>query len=307
VHGNRTERDAAAARGIPDAGSLTILVTGATGNVGSELVAQLLAAGVPVRALVRSADTKLPDGVHLAVGDLNEPDSVAPALEGVRGVFLLSGYRDMPALLERAREAGVQRVVLLSGGSAVASDLDNAISRYMLGSEEAVRGSRLAWTILRPFAFMSNAFRWLPQLRTGDVVKLPFARVASAVIDPNDIARVAATALLDGGHEDQVYRLSGPESLLPADRVRVLGAVLGRDLRFEAQSDEEARSEMNASMPPEYVKAFFSFYVDRTLDESQVLPTVEEITGEHPRTFEQWARLHVDAFRSSAASEPIAS
>jgi uncharacterized protein YbjT (DUF2867 family) len=282
-----------------------ILVSGATGNVGSELVDQLLARGVPVRALVRSADAELPAGAQAAVGDLNEPDSVSPALDGVHGMFLLSGYRDVPALLERAGEAGVERVVLLSGGSAVASDLDNAISRYMLASEAAVRRSGLAWTILRPFAFMSNAFRWLPQVRAGDVVKLPFARVANAVIDPYDIARVAATALLEDGHDGQAYRLSGPESLLPADQVRVLAAVLGRDLHFEAQSDEEARAEMSTSMPAEYVAAFFSFYVDGTLDESRVLPTVEELTGERPRAFEQWARLHADAFRSASATAPI--
>jgi uncharacterized protein YbjT (DUF2867 family) len=283
-----------------------ILVTGATGNVGSEPVDQLVAAAVPVRALIRSPETRLPNGVQPHVGDLNKPESVNPALQGVKGMFLLSGYRHMPALLECARAAGVERVVLLSGGSAVASDLDNAISRYMLASEEAVRGSGLAWTVLRPFAFMSNAFRWLPQLRASDVVKLPFAQVANAAIDPYDIARVAATALLDGGHDGHAYRLSGPESLLPGDQVRVLGEVLGRDLRFEAQSDEEARAEMNASMPAEYVKAFFSFYVDGTLDESQVLPTVEKLTGERPRTFEQWARMHADAFRSTRSERTAA-
>ncbi len=290
----------------PDVGSRVTLVAGATGNVGSDLVDQLVAAGVRVRALVRSADALLPDRVEPVVGDLNEPDTVVPALRDVRGMFLLAGYRDMPALLERACEARVERVVLLSGGAAVASDLDNAISAYMLTSEEAVRQSGLAWTILRPFAFMSNAFRWLPQLRAGDVIKLPFAQVATAMIDPYDIARVAAAALLDDRHGGHVYRVSGPESLLPADQVRVLGAVLRRDLRFEAQSDEQARCEMSASMPLEYVAAFFSFYVDGTLDESQVLPTVEQITGERARTFEQWARIHADAFRSPAAASPIA-
>jgi uncharacterized protein YbjT (DUF2867 family) len=288
-------------------GSPLILVAGATGNVGSELVGQLVGAGVQVRALVRSADANLPDGVHFAVGDLNEPNSLAHALEGAKGMFLLSGYRGLSALLKRAREAEVERVVLLSGGSAVASNVENAISRYMLDSEEAVRGSGLAWTILRPFAFMSNAMRWLPQLRAGDLIKLPFAEIANAVIDPHDIARVAAATLLDRGHDGQAYRLSGPESLLPADQVRVLAAVLERPLRSEPQSDEEARAEMSANMPAEYVAAFFSFYVDGTLDESQVIATVEKITGERPRTFEQWARLHADAFRSATATERVAS
>jgi uncharacterized protein YbjT (DUF2867 family) len=274
-----------------------ILVSGATGNIGRELVEQLSAAAVPVRALVRAPDVQLPDGVQRAIGNLNEPDSVTPALEGVTGVFLLPGYRDLPGLLKRAGGAGVERVVLLSGGSAVASDPDNAISRYMLASEQDVRASGLQWTILRPCAFMSNALRWIPQLRAGDLVTLPFANVANAVIDPHDIAAVASAALLSGGHEGRAYRLSGPEALLPADQVRILGEALERELRFQAQSDEEARAEMSQAMPTEYVDAFFSFYVGGTLDESQVLPTVEEVTGERPRSFEQWVAHHADMFR----------
>jgi uncharacterized protein YbjT (DUF2867 family) len=273
-----------------------VLVTGATGNVGAELVTHLTAAGVAVRALVRTADVRLPAGVQPAVGDLNEPGSVAAHLDGVRSAFLLSGYSDMPGLLGVMHGAGVQRLVLLSGGSAVAANLDNAVSRYMLASEEAVRASALGWTILRPFAFMSNALRWLGQLRLGDAVRVPFADVANAVIDPYDIAAVASAALLDDKHEGRVYRLSGPESLRPEAQVRILGEVLGRDLQCHAQTNDEARAEMSASMPIEYVEAFFSFYVDGTLDESEVLPTVEEITGAEPRTFLAWAQAHRDAF-----------
>jgi uncharacterized protein YbjT (DUF2867 family) len=275
-----------------------IFVTGATGNVGAELVGALTAAGEPVRALVRDEHRQLPDGVERFVGDLNEPETLAPALEGAHGMFLLAGYRDLPGLLERARESGVERVVLLSGGAAVASDLDNPISRYMLDSEDAVRGSRLSWTILRPCAFMSNAFRWLPELHAGDVITAPFAEVSVAAIDPYDIARVAAAALTSDEHGGKAYRLSGPESLLPADQVRVLGEVLDRPLRLRAQSDDEARAEMTAQMPAPYVEAFFQFSVDGTLDESVVLPTVEAVTGSGPRTFRAWAHVHADAFRA---------
>jgi uncharacterized protein YbjT (DUF2867 family) len=273
-----------------------ILVTGPTGNVGSELVGVLLASGVPVRGLVRNLDRRLPEGVEAVPGDLNDPGSLRPALRGCEGVFLMPGYRDTAGLLLAARDAGVRRVVLLSGGAAVASDVDNAVSRYQIGSEEAVRASGIAWTILRPCAFMSNALRWVQQLRSGDVVTVPFADVANAVIDPYDIARVAAAALASGEHGGQAYRLSGPESLLPTDQLQVLGDVLGRELTLESQSNEEARAEMEASMPVEYVDAFFSFSVDGTLDESKVLPTVEEVTGVQPRTFREWARLHAEAF-----------
>lgn len=167
----------------------------------------------------------------------------------------------------------------------------------MIDSEEAVRSSGLAWTILRPYAFMANALRWTDRLRQGRVVRVPFAAVANAVIDPYDIARAATRALLSDEHDGQVYRLSGPDSLLPADQLATLGAVLGRDLQLEAQSDAEARAGMVKTMPVEYVNAFFSFYVDHTLDESRVLPAVEDITGKAPRSFEQWAWAHADAFR----------
>jgi uncharacterized protein YbjT (DUF2867 family) len=274
-----------------------ILVTGATGNVGAELVTALAEAGEPVRALVRKPqDTVLPPGVEPVTGDLNQPESLTDALAGARGLFLLPGYSDLPGLLALARRAGVARVVLLSGGSAALEDMDNAVSRYMTVSERHVRESGVPWTFLRPRAFMSNALRWLPQFATGDVVRVPFADVRAAAIDPFDIAAVAARALLSDGHASQIYELTGPDSLLPADQVGVLAKVLKRDLRCEGLTNEEARAEMTAAMPVEYVDAFFSFYVDGTLDESQVLPTVREVTGRPPRTFEQWASAHADAF-----------
>jgi uncharacterized protein YbjT (DUF2867 family) len=272
------------------------LVTGATGNVGGELVRALAAAGRPVRALARGeAPVGLPAGVDVVAGDLNRPGSLAGALLGISGVFLLPGYADMPGLLEVIRRAGVERVVLLSGSSAD-GDTSNAITAYMAASEAAVRGSGLSATILRPSGFMSNTLQWVAQLAAGDVVRAPFASAGVAMIDPRDIAAVAALALTSTGHEGQIYRISGPETLLPADRVRVLAAILGRKLRFEAQPDDEARQEMEAAMPAEYVDAFFNFYADGALDDSEVLPTVKQLTGRAPGSFEQWARAHASAF-----------
>jgi uncharacterized protein YbjT (DUF2867 family) len=181
--------------------------------------------------------------------------------------------------------------------SAGSGDMSNAITRYMAESEQAVRDSGLDWTILRPAAFMSNTLQWVPQLRAGDVVRAPFAGVRAAVIDPADVAAVAATALTGPGHGGRVYALSGPEALAPADRAEILGRALGRELRFEAQGDAEARAEMSAAMPARYVDAFFNFYVDGTLDESVVLPTVADVTGRPPRTFAGWATAHAAAFR----------
>jgi len=275
-----------------------ILVTGATGNVGAEVVSALAAADQDVRALTRSdSSSALPPDVDAVAGDLNRPESLSAALAGVRGVFLLPGYADMEGILAEIARAGVERVVLLSGSSAQSGDTSNAVTAYMIRSEDAVRASGVSFTILRPFGFMSNALRWRDQLKAGDVVREPFANARVAVVDPHDLAAVAARALLDTGHEGRSYLVSGPQALLPAERVRILGAALGRDLHLEAQSDDEARAQMTAQMPVEYVDAFFDFYVDGSLDESQVQPTVQEVLGRDPRTFEQWAAAHVDAFR----------
>ena len=275
-----------------------ILVTGATGNAGGAVVRALASAGEQVRALVRDADrAPLPTGVDAVVGDLNQPGTLAPHFDGVTAAFLLSGYDGLEQTLATMRRAGVERVVLLSSSAAPGGDLTNAVARYHILSERAVRESGLGWTFLQPNTFMTNTFQWLPQLRQGDVIRAPFPDVRVATIDPDDIGAVAAAALTSEAHEGRAYRLSGPESLLPADRVAILGDVLGRELRFEGQSNEEARAEMSEAMPAAYVDAFFRFFVDGDVDESAVLPTVQEVTGRPPRRFEAWARAHADAFR----------
>ena len=276
------------------------LVTGATGNVGGELV-RALAGGERVRALIRSDSdrSKLPEGAEGFVGDLDRPETLTPALAGVTGVHLLAGYEALSVLLAEMRSAGVKRVVLQSSSAAPGGDLTNAVAKYHILSEKAVRASGLPWTFLQPNSFMSNALRWLPQLEAGDVVREAFPDVPVATIDPYDVAAVSALALTSGDHEGNSYRLSGPDSLLPAERLAILAKVLGRDLRFEGQSDEEARAEMSENMPAEYVDAFFRFFRDGDVDESTVLPTVGEVLGREPRSFEEWAVEHADAFRQT--------
>jgi len=273
------------------------LVTGATGNIGGELVRALAHGGEQVRALTRDgASNGLPDGSTQVAGDMNDPDSLRPALTGISKMFLMPGYQDAARTLAYARELGVTHVVMLSGNSAGSGDTGNAVSAYMIEAEAILKNSGLDWTIIRPYGFMSNTLQWIPQLQNGDQVTAPFANVAIAMIDPYDIAAVAAQALTKTGHEGRIYHVTGPEPLRPADRVRILGTVLDRDLTFRPQPDDEARAEMSASMPQKYVDAFFSFYVDGTLDESTPLPTVAELTGRPPRTFEQWAQAHAAAF-----------
>ena len=278
-------------------GEMMIVVTGATGNVGSEVVTALAERGEQVRAVSRSAPPDDRTDVETIAGDLNRPQTLAAALDGAGAAFLMSGYADMPGLLAAVAAAGVERVVLLSSSAVPSGDMDNAVAAYHILSEQAVRESGVAHTFLRPSAFMSNALRWADQLAAGDVVRAAFPDAAAAVIDPADVAAVAASVLVDGGHDGAALRLTGPQALLPADRVRVLAEVLGRDLRFDALTNEEARAEFEASMPAAYVAAFFKFYVDGDLDESPVLPTVREVLGREPRPFRAWAEANAGAFR----------
>jgi uncharacterized protein YbjT (DUF2867 family) len=273
------------------------LVTGASGNVGGAVLAALMDAGRPVRVLSRSGGADgLPDGVEVARGDLDDPASVGAAAGGVQAAFLLPGFSDMPGVLAALRAAGVGHVVLLSGSSAEGGDRSNAVSAYMIASEEAVRGSGVPWTILRPSAFMSNLLRWNDQLAAGDVVRLPWADVRTALLDPADIGAVAALALGSAEHHGTVHRLTGPEAFTPGEQVAVLAEALDRPLRFEGQTDEEAREEMLASTPAEYVDAFFSFYSDGTLDESVVLPTVGDLLGRPAGTLRDWTRANAHRF-----------
>ena len=276
---------------------MAILVTGATGNVGGALVSALHDDGVDMRALARDpSKASFPDGVGTITGDLTRPADWAGALDGVDGVFLLSGYEGMTDLLSLAREAGVRRAVLLSGSTVEGDDLDNAVARYQVQAEADVRASGLEWTFLRPNSFMTNALEWAEQIRAGDVVRAPFDGVHVATIDPADIAAVAAHALVEDDLGGRALRLSGPESLAPADRVRILGEVLGRDLRYDAQSDSEAAAQMHATLPAGYADAFLSFFALGTLDESVVQPTVRDVLGREPATFAAWVRAHRDAF-----------
>lgn len=283
-----------------------ILVTGSTGNVGGALVRALVSEGVPVRALTRKEPERtgaFPDGVEVAVGDLGEPAGLRPALEGVRGLFLLSGYPGTAELLEAGREAGLEQVVLLGSGAVTDAELmreepsSNYVVAYNVETELALRDSGLRWTVLRPVGFHSNALRWLDQLTEGDVIRGPWPEIGIASVDPGDIAAVAASALTVGELDARALRLTGPEALTPAERVAILGDVLDRPLRFEPQSDEESRAKMLDSTPPELVDSFFRFFSEGETDETSVSSTVEQVTGRPPRSFAEWAAANAESFR----------
>jgi uncharacterized protein YbjT (DUF2867 family) len=277
---------------------MVIAVAGASGNVGSALVELLAEEGHEVRAIVRpnGKARAFPPDVAIVPGDLYAPAGLAGAFDGADAAFLLSGYDDA-GLVSALERAGVQRVALLSSSAAGTGDLSNAVAAYHIRSEQALRDSSLGWTFLRPNAFMTNTLAWAPAIRAGDPVVAPFANVPISTNDPRDVAAVAAVSLTTGEHDGVAHRITGPEPLLPSEQAAIIGEVLEREIAFRAQSNEEARADMNARMPSAYVDAFFDFYVDGAIDETSVQPTVEQVTGRRPRTFRAWVEAHADAFR----------
>ncbi len=242
----------------------------------------------------------MPAGVEVVQGDLELPESLTPALRGADSAFLLGAWSDMPGLLERVADASVGHVVLLTSRCVIGGRPDNAITRMWLDSEAAVRESGVPWTFLHPSSYASNALRWLPQLREGDLIRAPWGDLAPALIDPADIAAVAAAVLGDpAGHTGRAHELSGPEPLTPGDQVAILARVLERPLRYEAVPDAQARAEMAGNTPEPFIDAFFRFYSDGEFDDARVVGTVEELTGRAPRRFNEWARDHAGAFARS--------
>ena len=274
-----------------------ILITGATGHVGSELIATLLPAHAGhIRALTRNPDAVLPDGTEKVVADLGDSD-LAPVLDGVDAVFLLTDGLNIAAHGERlvaaALRAGVERIVKLSvlGVGHGATDLITSGHR---AGEEAIRDSGIGWTFLRPTAFMSNALNWSPMITADQVVHAPFATGRAAIVDPADIAAVAAACLADDGHNQRVYELTGPEALSPGDQVAILSQVLGRDLRYAESDPADMLAQMASyGMPEELAHAVVEQFRS-TLQPFNSEPTgdIAAVTSRPARSFTDWAQAH---------------
>lgn len=283
-----------------------LLVTGATGNVGRHVVDQLLAAGVAVRALTRHpAGAGLPVEVEVVGGDLTRPESVEPALKDVSAMFLFPAPGTAGPIVEAAREHGVRRVVLLSSSAVEyrGEHADNAIVAYHRETEDAVQRSGLEWTFVRPCGFARNTLQWAPQIRSGDVVRGPYAEAEMALIHERDIADVATRVLLTDGHAGEKYVLTGPESLTQAEQARRIGAALGRPVRYEQVPPDVARAEMIQNhVPAEFADMSLTFQAGLVGVPTEISPVVEKITGHPARSFHQWAADHVAEFRTTEVS-----
>lgn len=273
-----------------------IVVTGATGNVGRPLTQALIDAGEQVTAVSRRA---APDGVRHLAADLAEPASLEPALAGAKSLFLLlSGdlHTAGADIIGRAEASGVRRIVLLSS-QGVATRPHDPTRIAVRAVEDALRESSLDWSILRPGGFASNALWWAESVRAQGVIAAPFGDVGVPIIDPADIAEVAAACLLDERHSGGVYELTGPEVITPRQQASAISDALGSPVRFVDLSREEAAAAMSSSMPLELAEATLDILGSPNSDEVRVGPDVERVLGRSARSFSEWVERNVSAFR----------
>ncbi|MBZ5622351.1 MAG: NAD(P)H-binding protein [Acidobacteriia bacterium] len=281
-----------------------ILIIGATGRVGRQVVSQLPATGVRVRALARNPQTAgLPPHVDVVRGDLTLPETLDACLDGIDAVFLVwtaPPATVAPALERIAKHA--RRIVFLSAPLKTAHPLfqqPNPLRALGEQIERLIETSGHQWTFLRPGMIAANAlWWWAPQIRAGDVVRWPHLDAPTAPIDERDIAAVAVRALCEDGHAGAEYVLTGPQSLSQFEQISTIGGVMGRSLRIEEMSPEEAKSELLPFIPELGVKMLLDAWAAAIGQPAFVTSTVAEITGTPARTFRDWAADHATDFRA---------
>jgi uncharacterized protein YbjT (DUF2867 family) len=287
----------------------TILVTGATGTIGSEVVKALAAKpGVTIRVAVRSAakaEKLLGANVIPVDFDYEKPDTIAAAVKGADRVFLLTPFTqnqvDLGKLLVgAAKAAGVQYLVKLS---AVGAEIEPGIQlgRWHRAIEEHIEASGIAYTFLRPVNFMDNFIHYYPPAGDGNIY-LPLGTGACSYIDSRDIAAVAAAVLTEEGHHGKAYVLTGPAALTTADAAKAIGAASGRDVHYVDVPEAAARKAMlDMQMPGWMVDAMMELHgIVKAGYASATSPLVEQLTGRAPRTFADFARDRAAAWTTKS-------
>lgn len=275
------------------------LVTGATGTIGRPLVETLLAEGAEVRGVTRDPENAaLPAGAEAVA-----PEAIQAALKGVRGLFVHPrAARDgTEELLRMAADQGVRKVVVMSAIN-VDDDPDHQPSRFNgdrnAEAERTVTGSGMPWVAVRPSSFAMNTLgMWRGQIAHGDTVRGPYAGFAEAVIHERDVAEVIARALLDDSLLGRRIPITGPEALRPDELVPIIGAVIGRPLRFQQVPAEMAAQAMTRNgLDERFVQALMARYEREMRRPATVSGEVEKILGRPASTFAAWVTDHKGAW-----------
>lgn len=287
-----------------------IAVVGATGTIGRALVPALIAEGEQVIAVSRGVTpARLPVGAVHRRADLGDPQALAAALGGAETLFLMIAGEQLfsgvdPCLVIGAAESvGVRRVVLLSS-QAVGTRPGSEHHRRMADFEDVVRESGLDWVVLRPGGFSSNALAWADSVRNERTIAAPFGDVGVRLVDPVDVAEVAARVLGEPRHRSITYVLNGPERVTPRQQAAAIGQAVGSPVRFVELTREQARADVAGLMPelrPEISPATVADSVlamlgAPTAEELAASPDIHHVLGRRPNTFAHWAHRNAAAF-----------
>jgi uncharacterized protein YbjT (DUF2867 family) len=274
-----------------------ILIIGGTGNIGRQVIAQLTAARAQVRALVRNpAGAHLPQQIEVFRGDLTCPDTLDACLAGIDTVFLVwtAPAAAVGAALARIAKHA-RRVVFLSAPLKTAHPFfqqPNSVRALAEDIERTIEASGVEWTYLRPGMFALNARHfWGSLIRAGDVVRWPYLAAPTAPVDERDIAAVAVRILSEDGHAGMEYVLTGPQSLSQHEQISTIGNVIGRPLRVDELSPDDARRQ---GIPEMLLDAWAAAIGQPAF----VTSTVREITGKAARTFQEWVTANVVEFQA---------
>jgi len=281
---------------------MTYLITGATGEVGSRVVRQLLERHIRPRVLVRSeekARSLFEDGVDVCVGDLAAPDSMRGAIRAADTVFLVNVGPAIPERDEAAamicKEVGVRKIVKLSS-----LDVEHglAIGAWHEKGEAAIRTTGIPFTFVRPTGFMSNLLAWADSIRTEGIVRSSTADGRRPFIHSEDIASVCVAALLNDDYAGEALPISGPESLTFGDVTAIISEAIGRPLSYRVITDEEARERYSRiSGSQEETEAHLALW--RAIREGRLAATtdrVERILGRKPIALRRWTSENVRSF-----------
>jgi len=282
-----------------------ILVTGSTGLIGSEALRRLSQAGVPARALTRDLKkTQKMPGVTWVAGDLGKPETLRAAFEGAKTLFLLTHYfEDMVELqhnaIAAARAAGVTHVVKVSAFAA--SDHSKApIGRWHYQVEKELQESGLAWTMLRPHHFMQNLLAQAEYVIKEGVIYSASGDGKIPYVDGRDVAAVAVATLTTPGHFGKKYVLTGSEAMSYRQAAEIIGAVIGKPVRFVDESPDEARARrVREGVPPAVIESILAIAAYQRAGGKTVTitSTIADLTGRPPRTVAEFVREHASSFR----------